>query len=69
MTRRPLPPPSRAYAVRRAIADARLEGQELSPETLALLQRYQDGEIDAAEMVRLGQEQVAAYIKRGRDPD
>lgn len=69
MTRRSLPPPSRANAVRRAIAHARIEGQELTPETIALLQRYQDGEITANEMVRLGREHVNARIKRPRETD
>jgi len=35
----------RADAVRDAIASARIEGQEPSPETLMLLERFVDGEI------------------------
>ena len=45
------PIPERANAVRAALASSRLEGTRISPETLAIMDRYVRGYLDGDEMM------------------
>jgi hypothetical protein len=45
------PIPERADAVRAALASARLEGTRISPETLAIMDRYIRGYLDGDAMM------------------